>query len=158
AISGLVGASLTLTRDPGDRLPSIRGLQIRTRGLDVAGPSFHEDALDLAIEGDFSGKTGLARGRIEAIDQRSNGASRITADIGLLASLDALLGEEPARGLPLAGGVRMEIHDLPLDRLPFLEADALHGVLRGSAAIDVKGETGDALVAMSLLGGDQGRL
>jgi translocation and assembly module TamB len=93
-VRGKLGAKATIERRPGERLPSVRDLLARTRGLELAGlvdehtekPAWESRSMDVEIKGSFDAASGVTGARV-ALDDGSTIASvggRATLDVPAL--------------------------------------------------------------------------
>ena len=88
SVRGKLTARATLERAPGERLPSVRDLLARTRGLELdgpigdAGPEWESHGVDVEVTGSVEGGTGKTQARVALND------SSPIADVTASATLD----------------------------------------------------------------------
>ena len=94
SVRGKLTARAALERAPGERLPSVRELLVRTRGLELdgpqgdAGPEWDSHGLDVEVTGSIEGATGKTQARVALENRSPIGAVTASATLDLPLLLD----------------------------------------------------------------------
>lgn len=149
-ISGQLAAKMTIERQEGDPLPSIRHVSARTHYLTIVGPEPAEGApwasrdLDFTIEGDLDSRTGETRLSVQAFDEVLFGEATFSATLDVPKMLDPAARWASIEAAPMTGVLRVptrpiaRLKTLPTfvtDKLPELSGEgALEAYFVGSIA------------------------
>lgn len=87
-VRGKLTARATVARRSGARLPSVRELLVRTRGLQVAGQGWESRSVDVELKGSLDAASGRTQARVSVRDDSTIVFARADATLDLPALLD----------------------------------------------------------------------